>query len=145
MKKHLLAVAVLALAPACARVQRLVVNTNVPGAQVYISKRGHLYTGGAVAGVVAVGTNEPYEDPPVSLGTAPLAYQFRVEETLAGVYLPGVAAAQKKICNQVLLQAYANGQYAEQVIPVNDGVAEVFLQLTPQPPPPLPPPMQPGS
>src|SRR5215212_4369948 len=132
MKKLLLTCAVLALAPACARTQRLMINTSVPGAQVSIVKRGELRSSGRVAGLVAVGASETFEDQPMGIGTSPLMYEFRVMEPVAGMYLPGISAHQEKICREVAIRAWSNGQYAERVVPVTGEVAEVFLQLTPQ-------------
>jgi len=135
MKRFLLACAVLVLAPACARTQKLIVRTDPGGAEVAIIKRGQLRTSGHVAGIVTVGASERYEDEPVSIGTSPVMYEFPVVEPQAGVFVPYIAARQDKICREVVIRAWDNGKYAEQVIPVTGDVAEVYLQLSPAPPP----------
>lgn len=139
MKRFLLACAVLALAPACARTQKLIVRTYPEGAQVSIVKRGQLRTGGHVAGVVAVGTSETYEDPEISIGTSPLTYEFRVVEEQGGLYVPGFAARQDKVCREVAIRARLGDLYGEQVVLVSGDEAEIYLQLTAAPPPPPPP------
>ncbi len=136
--------AVLALGPACARTQKLVINTNIPGAQISLIKRGEIRTRGNVVGVIKMKLSEPYEDPPQVIGTGPMVYEFPVVEDYGGFGVVGVASAnQKRICQQVEIRAFNGSQYATQTIPVTGDVAQIYLMAGPQAFPP-PPPGQPA-
>lgn len=147
MKKFLFACAVLALAPACASSQRLIVRSDPDGAELSIIKRGHVRLRGSVPGVITMGTSTPYEDPPVVIGKAPLTYDVLVVEEQRGFHMPGIVHTDEdKICQQVIVRATSSdGQVAEQIIPVfRGGVADIYLRLAPPPVPMTPPPGQPA-
>ena len=153
MKRFLIACAVLALAPACARTQRLIINTNMQGAQISIVKRGELRTRGNIAGVVDIGVTERYENPPLVIGTGSLIYDFPVVEESGGWGVGASSVDMVRVCREVEIRAYNGAQYAQQIVPVTGDVAQVFLNPSPAPqPPPGQPapahsatPVQPGS
>ncbi|HEY8206382.1 MAG TPA: hypothetical protein VIG99_02800 [Myxococcaceae bacterium] len=138
MKKLILTCAVLALTPGCIGMQRVTINTSTPGAQIVVVKRGELRTHNTVVGVLKQRSVEQYQENPEIVGTSPMVYDFmRVDEGsswgIGGVF----QQKQKKVCQWLEIRASTpNGEYAQQLIPVNGEDTNVFLQMSPQPMPP---------
>ena len=125
MQKFLSACAVLtlALASACGNTHRLIVQTERPGAQISIVKRGEIHT------QVGPGTlSEPFEDPDMTLGSSPLTYDLPVVEAMSDANFFGASLRREKICKEVVVRVWEGGHYSESVIPVSGG-GTAFLSL----------------
>lgn len=119
------------LAAGCARVQRLVVTTNPPGAVVTLIKKGRVENKAGIAGVGGLQLNGSYEDPPMELGASPVTYEFPEVEDSAVVAVPGLfAAQQRKICTEMVIRATYRDHFAERQVPVRYDRAEVNMVLT---------------
>jgi hypothetical protein len=133
MKKLLLIGAVVALSQGCVSMQRVVINTSTPGAQITVVKRGEIKTHDTIVGVRGRGI-EQYEDPPIVIGTSPMVYDFqRVEDQgswgIGNIY----RHQQKKVCQWLEIRATAPGMSSTQVIPINGVNTEVYLLMRPGP------------
>lgn len=72
----------------CASAQRIRVETDPIGAQVYLQLRGDLEVQARVAGVVGGAELESFEEDWFLLGTSPVDYEFERRETEAAVHSP---------------------------------------------------------
>jgi len=147
MKRFLIACAILALAPACARTQRLIINTSMQGAEISIVKRGEVRTRGNIAGVVDIGMVERYENPPAVIGTGPMVYEFPLVEESGKWGVDDSSAQVVRVCREVEIRAFNGTQYAQQTVAVTGDTAQVFLNPSPapQPPPGQPAPVHPAT
>jgi hypothetical protein len=136
MKRLLLIGAAVMLSQGCMNMQRVIINTSTPGAQITVVKRGEVRTRNNVVGV-KVRMVEQYEDLPVVIGSSPLVYDFqRVEEGARWGFGDLYSQQQNKVCQWLEIRATApGGQSSMQIIPVNGDDTSVFLQLTPVAPP----------
>jgi hypothetical protein len=135
MKGFLLIGAAVMLSQGCMNMQRVIINTSTPGAQITVVKRGEIRTRNKVVGV-KVRSVEQFEDLPVVVGTAPLVYDFqRVEEGGSWGFGEIFRQDQKRVCQWLEIRATAPGQSSMQIIPVNGDDTSVFLQLQPVAPP----------
>jgi len=135
MKKLLLVAAAVALSQGCVNMQRVVINTSVPGAQITVVKRGEIKSHDTIVGIRGRGI-EQYEDPPVVIGTSPMVYDFqRVQDEgswgIGNIY----QHQQKKVCQWLEIRATAPGMSSTQMVPINGVDTQVFMMMSPSGPP----------
>jgi hypothetical protein len=68
--------------------QRLTVDTDPPGAEVFLQRRGEVEMRGGASGIYAEVDVGSFEEEEISLGTAPVDYEFDIEEREAVVAGP---------------------------------------------------------
>ncbi len=135
MKRLLLIGAMVALAPGCVNMQRVIIDTNVPGAQITVVKRGEIRTRNTVVGF-KTRMIEQYEDQPVVIGTSPMVYDFQRVQEGGGWGLGDIFwQEQKKVCRTLEIRATAPGQSSTQVVPINGDDTSVYLLMQPTAPP----------
>jgi hypothetical protein len=135
MKKLLLICAAVALAPGCTNMQRVVINTSTPGAQITVVKRGEIRTRNKVVGV-KMRMVEQYEDLPVVVGTSPVVYDFQRVQEGGGWGVGDIFwQDQKKVCQWLEIRATAPGQSSVQIIPINGDETQVYMLMQPYGPP----------
>ncbi len=103
----------LLLLSGCAATQRLNVTTSPPGAQVTLVRYGVTEAEGGVPGVSVGATGERFEDPPMTLGTSPLDYEFKLEETDEEISIAGVFMKVTRKFTEGLIRAEKDGRVAE--------------------------------
>jgi len=130
MKKLLLIGAAVALSQGCVSMQRVVINTSVPGAQITVVKRGEIRSRNVVVGVKMRGV-EQFEDQPVIIGTSPMVYDFQRVEESGGGFGNIYRNEQKKVCQWLEIRATTPGMSSTQVIPLNGVETSVFLLMHP--------------
>ncbi len=97
----------------CATTQKLRVTTDPPGAQVTLVRYGTVRAEGGAPGVTVGATGESFEDPPITLGTSPLEYEFQLEETARELSIAGVFAKVTRKFTEGLVRAEKDGRVAE--------------------------------
>ena len=97
----------------CAANQKLSVTTNPPGAQVTLVRFGVTEAEGGVPGASVGATGESFEDPPMTLGTSPLEYEFRLEETAKELSIAGLFVKVTRKFTEGLIRAERDGRVAE--------------------------------
>jgi hypothetical protein len=106
-------VASLLILTGCAASQSMRVATTPPGATVTLTRIGVTETQGGIVGVGAGGVGEPFEEPPISLGTSPVEYEFDLEETDEQLSLIGLFVSVKRKFTEGLIRAEKDGLAAE--------------------------------
>ena len=109
----LLALSSLLLLCGCAATQKLSVITDPPGAQVTLVRYGITKAEGGVPGVSVGTSGERFEDPPITLGTSPLEYEFKLEETAKELSIAGIFAKVTRTFTEGLVRAEKDGRVAE--------------------------------
>jgi hypothetical protein len=85
-----LLVCALALATGCsAKTQSLSVDTVPGGAEVFLQRRGYTEVEAAVVGVVGVVDGGDFEEEWITLGNAPVEYEFELTESKGAFYWGG--------------------------------------------------------
>jgi len=97
----------------CAANQKLSVTTDPPGAQITLVRYGITRAEGGVPGVSVGATGESFEDPPMTLGTSPLDYEFKLEETAKELSIAGIFAKVTRTFTEGLIRAEKDGRVAE--------------------------------
>jgi hypothetical protein len=89
MKKKVLLLSVVLVAVSCSSMQKIKVITVPPGADITLSKYGVKTISAHSPGTVyGSGNVQNFQDPPISLGTAPLEYEFPLSETGTSAHIP---------------------------------------------------------
>ena len=97
----------------CAANQKLSVTTDPPGAQVTLVRYGITKAEGGLPGVSVGTSGENFEDPPITLGTSPLDYEFKLQETAKELSIGGVYAKVTRTFTEGLVRAEKDGRVAE--------------------------------
>ncbi len=97
----------------CAATQKLSVLTDPSGAQVTLTRYGIAETEGGVPGVAVGAAGERFEDPPMTLGTSPVEYEFKLEETDQDISIVGVYVKVTRKFTEGLVRAEKDGRLAE--------------------------------
>jgi hypothetical protein len=125
------AVAALLLLCGCAATQRVVVTTDPVGAQVTLIRYGVTQVDGSVPGVAVGGVANSFEDPPLVLGTSPLEYEFRLEESGKQIAIAGLFVKVTRIFTEGLIRAEKEGRVAERRVMFSGKPVRVDLTLPP--------------
>lgn len=86
---------------------------------------------GSVPGVAAGGVTGTFEDPPLFLGTSPLEYEFRLEESGQQVAVAGLFVKVTRIFTEGLIRAEKNGRIAERRVSFTGKPVTVNLTIPP--------------
>lgn len=70
----------LLLLPGCVATQRLTVETDPPGAEVFLQRRGEVEVAGGASGIYGEVDVGSFEEEEFSLGTTPVDYEFDLED-----------------------------------------------------------------
>jgi hypothetical protein len=108
-----LALAFLLALCGCAATQKVTVSTTPPGAQVTLVRYGVTKAQGSVPGISVGGVGDSFEDPPMTLGTAPLEYEFELEETEEQLSVGGLFVKVARKFTEGLIRAEKDGNVAE--------------------------------
>jgi len=128
----LLVLGSLLLVCGCAANQKLSVTTDPPGAQVTLVLYGISKTEGGVPGVSVGMSGQNFEDPPITLGTSPLQYEFKLVETTKELSVAGVYARVTRTFTEGLVRAEKDGRVAERRVLLVGKPLQVDLLLTSQ-------------
>jgi hypothetical protein len=116
----------------CAAGQRVTVTTDPIGAQVTLIRYGVNRIEGSVPGVAVGGVANSFEDPPLLLGTAPLEYEFELEEHGKEIVIGGLFVKVTRIFTEGLVRAVKDGRVAERRVRFSGNPVRVDLVLPPQ-------------
>ncbi len=72
----------------CASTQRITIDTDPIGAQVFLQRRGDVEVHGRVSGVAGRLDAASFEEEFIYLGTAPIDYEFHIRDNEVAVYSP---------------------------------------------------------
>jgi len=116
----------------CAATQKLSVSTTPPGAQITLIRYGVTEAQGGVPGVSVSGVGESFEDPPMALGTSPLKYEFKLEESGERLSMGGLFVKVARKFTEGLIRAEKDGEVAERRVRFSGEPVMVELSLPAQ-------------
>jgi hypothetical protein len=97
----------------CAATQKVIVSTTPSGADVTLVRYGVTKAEGSIPGISVGGTGDSFEDPPMTLGTAPVEYEFELEETDEQLSVGGLFVKVARKFTEGLIRAEKDGVVAE--------------------------------
>jgi hypothetical protein len=122
---------VLVLGGCGAAAQSVSVTTTPVGAQVTLIRYGVHHVDGSVPGVAVSGVADTFEDPPLTLGTSPVRYEFELEERGRQVAVGALFVKVTRVFTEGLIRAEKNGRVAERRVRFSGTPVSVDLTLPP--------------
>ncbi len=114
----------------CAATQKISVVTTPSGAHVTLTRYGVTKAEGGIPGASVGGLGEAFEDPPIELGTAPLEYEFKLEETDQEFHAGGLFVKVARKFTEGLFRAEKDGLIAERRVRFSGQPILVEMLLT---------------
>lgn len=119
----------LLLAAACAGPQRLVVETEPPGAIVTLERISERRAQGGLYGFSGHASQGVVHEPTIELGTSPLQYAFERTRTEQAISLPGVYGSVTLETREGIVRAEKDGRFAERRVRFDGSPVHLRLEL----------------
>lgn len=124
-----LAPLLLLLAAACAGPQRLIVETEPPGATVTLTRISERRAQGGLYGFSGHASQGIIHEEPIDLGTSPLQYAFERTRTEQAISLPGVYGSVTLETREGIVRAERDGRFAERRVRFDGSPVHLRLEL----------------
>jgi hypothetical protein len=127
-------VSVTVLAAACGAAQKLHIESDPSGAEVYLMRRGDYEVSASVNGFGGSFDGDSFEDDFYLLGSTPLDYEFDLSDSEGSFFIPGVPAGASvtKHYQEGILRIVMDGyETEERTIQFSDNLLNLVLTLTP--------------
>lgn len=119
---------------ACGASQKLHIESDPSGAEVYLMRRGEYEISASVDGFGGNFDGDSFEDDYYFLGTTPLDYEFRLSDTESSFYIPGIPAGASvtKYFEEGILKLVMDGYDTEErPIQFSNSALNIVLSLNP--------------
>jgi hypothetical protein len=124
----------LAAISACGIAQKLHIESDPSGAEVYLMRRGEYEISASIDGIGGSCDGDSFEDDYYLIGTTPLDYEFGLSDTESSFYIPGIPAGASVTKNfeEGIIRIVMNGYTTEEKpIQFSNSTLSVVINLSP--------------